>query len=58
MNVTVTALKLRHATLPDLLDGLKHGLFTSEQLVKAYAARISEVNHISPAAVEANPDVM
>ncbi|KAH5392462.1 hypothetical protein HBI68_241490 [Parastagonospora nodorum] len=55
-NVTATALKLLHTTLPDLLDGLKYGLFTSEQLVKAYLARITEVNHIFHATVEVNPD--
>lgn len=54
--LTENSLQLRQATLSGLLNGLEQGLFTSEQLVSAYTARITEVNHIFHAAVEADPD--
>jgi len=50
------SLQLIQATLPDLLNGLEQGLFTSEQLVSAYAARTTEVNPIFHAAAEVDLD--
>ncbi|KAK0657888.1 amidase signature domain-containing protein [Cercophora newfieldiana] len=44
------------ATLDDLTHGLTQGHFTSAQLVRTYAARVAEVNHVFHAVIELNPD--
>ncbi len=49
---------LINATLDDLSGGLAAGLFTSEDLVRAYLARITEVNGVLRAVVEVNPDAL
>ncbi|KIL61985.1 hypothetical protein M378DRAFT_13183 [Amanita muscaria Koide BX008] len=49
------------ATIEDLQFGLSHGHFTSVDLVKAYLARIDEVNHQGPAlhaVIETNPSAL
>lgn len=49
------------ATIEDLQDGLSHGYFTSVDLVKAYFARIEEVNLQGPAlhaVIETNPSAL
>ncbi|KAL5513933.1 hypothetical protein ACEPAG_2694 [Sanghuangporus baumii] len=49
---------LYEASIAELQDGLQNGLFTSVDLVKAYFARIEEVNHQGPtlnAVIEMNP---
>lgn len=43
------------ATLDELAAGLDSGAFTSLQLIKAYLARIEEVNNITHAVIETNP---
>lgn len=45
-------IRLRHATLPQLVRGLELGSLTSTQLVATYKARISEVNHECNAVIE------
>lgn len=50
--------RLRHATLPELVRGLQHGLYTSTQLVTAYKARINEVNHECNAVIETAPEAI
>lgn len=47
---------LIEADLEDLVTGLENGLFTSVDLVKAYEARINEVNDTLHAVTELNPD--
>lgn len=49
---------LLDATLEDLREGLDNGLFTSTDLVKAYLARIQEVNPTLKAVLELNPDAL
>lgn len=44
--------------LEDLVTGLESGLFTSVDLVKAYSARIMEVNSTLHMVTELNPDAM
>lgn len=44
--------------LEDLVDGLESGLFTSVDLVKAYTARIMEVNSTLHMVTEINPDAV
>ena len=50
--------QLLDATLDDLRRGLDSGLFTSVDLVKAYLARIDEVNPTLRAVLELNPDAL
>ncbi|GAB7353674.1 hypothetical protein MBLNU459_g4080t1 [Dothideomycetes sp. NU459] len=45
-------------TTEDLVDGLESGLFTSVDLVKAYTARINEVNGTLHMVTELNPDAL
>ena len=45
-------------TIDDLSEGLSSGLFTSVDLVKAYLARIAEVNPVLHAVNEVNPDAL
>ncbi|KAH9063172.1 amidase signature domain-containing protein [Lactarius vividus] len=52
---------LYEASITELQDGLQGGLFTSVDLVKAYLARIDEVNSKGPklrAVIETNPRVL
>lgn len=52
---------LYEASISELQDGLQKGLFTSVDLVKAYFARIEEVNHQGPslnAVIEINPSAL
>lgn len=49
---------LLDATLEDLADGLDTGLFTSVDLVRAYTARILEVNATLRMVTEINPDAL
>ncbi|KAL6308516.1 amidase [Sparassis latifolia] len=49
---------LFYATIDDLQFGLAQGTFTSVDLVKAYFARIEEVNNITHAVIETNPDAL
>lgn len=52
---------LYEASITELQDGLQGGLFTSVDLVKAYLARIDEVNLKGPklrAVIETNPRVL
>ncbi|KAH8897436.1 amidase signature enzyme [Thozetella sp. PMI_491] len=49
---------LYSATLHDLASSLESGCFTSVDLVKAYVARIQEVNETIRAMVELNPDAL
>ncbi|KAH8888022.1 amidase [Thozetella sp. PMI_491] len=49
---------LINATIQDLATGLESGLFTSVDLVKAYIARIGEVNGALHAVTEINPDAL
>ncbi|PIL28846.1 transporter [Ganoderma sinense ZZ0214-1] len=52
---------LYEASITDLQDGLQKGLFTSVDLVKAYFARIEEVNLQGPtlrAVIETNPSAL
>ncbi|KAI0752555.1 amidase signature enzyme [Daedaleopsis nitida] len=52
---------LYEASISELQDGLERGLFTSVELVKAYFARIEEVNLQGPAlraVIETNPSAM
>ncbi|TKA66220.1 hypothetical protein B0A55_10230 [Friedmanniomyces simplex] len=44
--------------LEDLVDGLESGLFTSYDLVRAYEARIMEVNSTLHMVTELNPDAL
>ena len=44
--------------LEDLVDGLESGLFTSVDLVRAYSARILEVNSTLHMVTELNPDAL
>ncbi|EKM57234.1 uncharacterized protein PHACADRAFT_254888 [Phanerochaete carnosa HHB-10118-sp] len=52
---------LYEASIAELQDGLEKGLFTSEDLVKAYFTRIEEVNLQGPAlraVIETNPSAL
>ncbi|KAG2339994.1 amidase [Suillus weaverae] len=49
---------LLYATIDDLQSGLAAGTFTSVDLVKAYVARIHEVNPVLHAVIETNPDAL
>lgn len=49
---------LRHATLSDLSCALYNHSITSQQLVRAYASRIAEVNPEYAAVIELNPDAL
>ncbi|KKY26658.1 putative glutamyl-trna amidotransferase subunit a [Diplodia seriata] len=49
---------LINATIEDLQVGMEAGLFTSSDLVKAYIARINEVNDVLHAVTELNPDAL
>lgn len=49
---------LLYATIDDLQSGLAAGTFTSVDLVKAYVARIDEVNPVLHAVIETNPDAL
>ncbi|KAG1719927.1 glutamyl-tRNA amidotransferase subunit A [Suillus lakei] len=49
---------LLYATIDDLQSGLAAGTFTSVDLVKAYVARIDEVNPVLHAVIEINPDAL
>lgn len=49
---------LLDATLDDLAGGLERGVFTSEDLVNAYVARIQEVNPALKAVSQLNPDAL
>lgn len=49
-------LELRHATLHDLIYGLKNHVYTSEQLAKVCLARIAEVNNEFRVNIETNPE--
>ncbi|KAF8260371.1 amidase signature enzyme [Lactarius quietus] len=52
---------LYEASIAELQDGLEHGRFTSVDLVKAYFARIEEVNLQGPtlrAVIELNPSAL
>ncbi|KAG1727411.1 amidase signature domain-containing protein [Suillus lakei] len=49
---------LLYATIDDLQSGLAAGTFTSVDLVKAYVARIDEVNPVLYAVIETNPDAL
>ena len=48
--------KLNNVTLDELNDGLNNGYFNSVHLVKAYRARILEVNDEFRAVLEVNDD--
>lgn len=50
--------KLIDATIETLTEGLARNKFTSVDLVKAYFARISEVNDTLHAVTEVNPDAL
>lgn len=50
--------KLLDATLDELRAGLDSGSFTSVDLVRAYIARIEEVNPLLHAVNEINPDII
>ncbi|KZT58850.1 amidase signature enzyme [Calocera cornea HHB12733] len=64
--VSATRVLPRHCVLPDLYDasikelsdGMEAGCFTAVDLVKAYLARISEVNAELNAVIETNPDAL
>ncbi|KAH8588284.1 amidase, partial [Bisporella sp. PMI_857] len=45
-------------TIDDIIKGLDQQKFTSVDLVRAYTARINEVNGIVNAVLEANPDAL
>ena len=49
---------LLYADLQDLQYGLETGLFTSVDLVRAYLARIAEVNGTLSMVTEVNPDAL
>jgi amidase len=49
---------LYSATLDEVAEGLKYGWYTSEDLTKAYLARISEVNGALHAVIETNPHAL
>lgn len=49
---------LLEVTLDDLVDGLSSNLFTSVDLVKAYSARIHQVNSTLHVVTELNPDAL
>ncbi|RDW58725.1 hypothetical protein BP6252_13201 [Coleophoma cylindrospora] len=50
--------ELSEADLSELQEGLQQGQFTSVDLVKAYLARIQEVNTALHAVAETNPDAL
>lgn len=50
--------KFIDVTTEDLQYGLEQNLFTSQDLVKAYLARIMEVNGTLHAVTEVNPDAL
>jgi amidase len=45
-------------TIDEVITGLDSGLFTSVDLVKAYLARIEQVNPIVNAVTEVNPEAL
>lgn len=49
---------LIEATTEDLIRGLESGLFTSQDLVKTYIARIMEVNSTLHMVTQLNPDAL
>ncbi|KAK4663497.1 hypothetical protein QC763_608890 [Podospora pseudopauciseta] len=49
---------LTEVTIDDLEEGLSRGLFTSVDLVRAYLARIEQVNPLLRAVNEVNPDAL
>ncbi|KAH6693353.1 amidase [Leptodontidium sp. MPI-SDFR-AT-0119] len=49
---------LADTTIDTLAEGLARNDFTSVDLVKAYIARINEVNHVFHAVAEVNPDAL
>lgn len=49
---------LIHITLEDIATGFDNGHFTSVHLVKAYIARIDEVNEQFKAILEINKDAL
>jgi len=49
---------LLNATIESLSEGLASKQFTSVDLVKAYLARIAEVNETFHAVIEINPDAL
>ncbi|KAL8994009.1 MAG: hypothetical protein Q9169_005908 [Polycauliona sp. 2 TL-2023] len=57
-NVGLVYPTLINATTKELETGLEQGLFTSCDLVKAYVARIAEVNSTLRAVTETNPDAL
>jgi Asp-tRNA(Asn)/Glu-tRNA(Gln) amidotransferase A subunit family amidase len=57
-NKPLPTLRLANAILPDLVDGLERGTITSEQLIKAHFARISEVNPEFHAVIETSSNVL
>ncbi|KAL8672956.1 MAG: hypothetical protein Q9168_002589 [Polycauliona sp. 1 TL-2023] len=57
-NVGLAFPNLIDATTEELETGLEAGLFTSCDLVKAYVARIAEVNSTLHAVTEVNPDAL
>ncbi len=57
-NIELPFPDLIHATTEELGTGLERGLFTSCDLVKAYIARIQEVNSTLHIVTEINPDAL
>ncbi|KAI9818717.1 MAG: hypothetical protein M1832_004194 [Thelocarpon impressellum] len=49
---------LTNVTVDDLATGLEAGRFTSVDLVKAYLARIDQLNPVLHAVTEVNPDAI
>jgi len=49
---------LMHITLEDIATGFDNDHFTSVHLVKAYTARINEVNEQFKAVIEINKDAL
>jgi amidase len=58
MPVTDSRPPLATITIDDIIKGLDQQKFTSVDLVRAYIARINEVNGIVNAVLEANPDAL
>lgn len=49
---------LLEITLDDVIAGLEHGIFTSNDLVLAYINRIEEVDGVFKSVIEINPDAL
>lgn len=49
---------LNNITIPEIQQGLDQGYFTSIDLVKAYLARIYQVDHEYHSVIETNPDAL